>query len=49
MDASSHRSKDNIEKVQVDTPGIVARPPKLQVEIHYILKHDLQSYILNPE
>jgi uncharacterized protein YpiB (UPF0302 family) len=36
-----HKSKDNIEKVQVDTAGIVTRPPKLQVEIHHILKHDV--------
>jgi hypothetical protein len=41
MDALRHRSKDNLEKVQVDTAGIVARPLKLQVEIHYILKLDV--------
>jgi SUMO ligase MMS21 Smc5/6 complex component len=41
MDASSHTSKDNLEKVQVDTAGIIARPLKLQVEIHYILKLDV--------
>jgi len=41
MDALSHKSKDNLEKFPVDTAGIVTRPPKLQVEIHYILKHDV--------
>jgi hypothetical protein len=41
MDALSHKSKDNFEKVQVDTAGIITRPLKLQVEIHYILKHDV--------
>jgi hypothetical protein len=41
MDALRHRSKDNLENVQVDTAGIVAKPLKLQVAIHYILKLDV--------
>ena len=41
MDALSHKFKDNLEKVQVDTTGNIARALKLQVEIHYILKHDV--------